>query len=241
LKEIMATKKSTKAFDIHKPGKTAPDASARPTIVTNRTLKRDPMMREDPAVSASEPAPEQAEFKPHTELKIQPLHSDITPEDSPVTTEPAAAEPATEPAKPTDNPEPAEEAAPAADTAPAAPAEPATPTEQPATDTPPAEPEPTTAETAGAPADEAAPPDAKAAAKTAAADQVAAEQAKLVQKLADSHKYYLPINQVKKRHNRAALTWLLVIIVIIIAADLALDAGLFSIPNFQPPTHFFGH
>lgn len=236
----MATKKSTKAFDIHKPGKTTPDASARPTIVTNRTLKRDPMMREDTA-AASEPAPEQTGFKPHTELKIQPLHSDITPEDSPVTAEPAAAEPASEPAKPTDNPEPAEEAAPAADTASAAPAEPAAPTEPPATYTPPAEPEPVADETADTPADKTAAPDAKAAAKTAAADQAAAEQAKLIQKLADSHKYYLPINQVKKRHNRAALTWLLVIIVIIIAADLALDAGLFSIPNFQPPTHFFGH
>jgi len=62
-----------------------------------------------------------------------------------------------------------------------------------------------------------------------------------LEKLAESHKYYLPINQLERRRNKRA-TWIgaFVIIVLCVAwADVALDAGLVSVPGVKAPTHFF--
>lgn len=73
------------------------------------------------------------------------------------------------------------------------------------------------------------------------ANRKAAERAAEIQKLAESHKYFLPINQVEKRRNKRA-AWAGVVLVLLLAivwADVALDAGLVTVPGITAPTHFF--
>ena len=68
-----------------------------------------------------------------------------------------------------------------------------------------------------------------------------AEQVEAVDALAASRKYYLPINQVEKRRNKqyAVAGVILIIILGLMWADIALDAGIVSIPGVKAPTHFF--
>jgi len=70
-------KKPAKVFDIAKPGKSAPSASAKPIIVTNRPVLQDPMVVDDSTASETPGAPS----VPSTKIKIQPIHDDVKPED----------------------------------------------------------------------------------------------------------------------------------------------------------------
>jgi len=79
--------------------------------------------------------------------------------------------------------------------------------------------------------------------KTAAqADEVAerkaAERDAELEKLVESHKYYLPINQVVKRRHQRLLWIVLVLVIALGGAYAALDASVVKIPGVNPPTHF---
>lgn len=67
------------------------------------------------------------------------------------------------------------------------------------------------------------------------------ERAAELQKLAASHKYLLPINQIEKRRNKRAVWFGALIIILLCVAwvDVALDANLVTIPGVHAPTHFF--
>lgn len=285
-------KPAGRVFDVAKPGKSAPSASAKPIIISHHPMMQDPMVKPDGGdEEASGPvlahAPTRVVIKPLTDDLEQQIAAAAEAAAKPTKAAPeASAEPAEqaeaatkvdEATTPTDNekatsetgaepveasatatepaPEPAEEtpepAAPAADDE--APAEEPTkvadkttePASQPQSDaeTPATTPD-TDASTSngtdpatGKPASDAT--NEKAAAE--AAEREAARKKELEQ-LAESHKYYLPINQVEKRRNkRWALVGLLVIILLALAwADVALDAGLISIPGVHAVTHFFG-
>ena len=71
----------------------------------------------------------------------------------------------------------------------------------------------------------------------------AAEREAQLEKIAEAKTYYLPINQVEHRRNkRAAVLGLALVIVLGAAwADVALDAGLISLPGVKAPTHFFSN
>lgn len=73
------------------------------------------------------------------------------------------------------------------------------------------------------------------------AAQQAAQRAEELTKLAESQKYYLPINQIEKRRNKryAVAGALLIVVLILVWADVALDAGIVTIPGIKAPTHFF--
>lgn len=73
-----AAKKSTKVFDVSKPGKgSAPSATARPVIVTHRPIMQDPMVSSAdasaPADGAQEPALSSLPNPSATKIVIQPL------------------------------------------------------------------------------------------------------------------------------------------------------------------------
>jgi hypothetical protein len=69
----------------------------------------------------------------------------------------------------------------------------------------------------------------------------AAERAAQLNKIAEAHTYYLPINQVVRRRSRhvAVAGFVLILCLGVAWADIALDAGLISIPGVKAPTHFF--
>jgi len=73
-----------------------------------------------------------------------------------------------------------------------------------------------------------------------AAKKKEAERAAELEKLVDSHKYYLPINQEKRRNTRNTLLGVFFIVILGLAwADVALDAGIITIHGIKAPTHFF--
>lgn len=72
-------------------------------------------------------------------------------------------------------------------------------------------------------------------------DKKAAEHQANLDKVALAKTYYLPINQVERRRSKhiAAAGILLIILLGVAWGDVALDAGLVSIPGLKAPTHFF--
>lgn len=54
-----------------------------------------------------------------------------------------------------------------------------------------------------------------------------------------SGKYFLPINQVQRRHDRWLLTILIIILLIIVLVDLLYDSGILKSSSFTFHTHFF--
>jgi hypothetical protein len=264
--------KTPKVFDISKPGKSAPSASSKPIIITNRPVLKDPMMVDKPNADdgASKPLVSTA-----SHVKIVPLHlgSDGTDEKkedekpsappAPTVTElavratarkvaaevkqkeaeaekPAEPEKPDEPVKPTDK-------------------KPAEPEPESAKDSEPAETDKATEDTKDPDEEEKAEEEAgdepgsdnptqrdkpKDGTKADDADvkaQKEQERKAELEKIAESHKYYLPINQIEKRRNkRATLLGAVVILVLGLAwADIALDAGLLTVPGVKAPTHFF--
>jgi len=221
--------KPVRISDVAKPGKTAPSASSKPIIVTNRPVLRDPMTVENTSGDKAS-----STTLPLSHLKIAPLSDEAK---SQLTDDKAAADTKTE--KAADNAEPAPEPAsadPETDSKPepeaateSAPAETAT------TDEPDKESDLTTDDEPTKPV----PSNQKAEADQAAADQ----RAKELEDLVESRKFYLPINQVEKRRaKRYAWAGILLIILLAVAwADIAADAGIITIPGVKPLTHFFSN
>ncbi|HET6924810.1 MAG TPA: hypothetical protein VFH39_03205 [Candidatus Saccharimonadales bacterium] len=74
----MANQKSSKVFDVAKPGKSAPSSSAKPIIITNRPVLKDPMVTDDDT-SADEERPAETRTTTKTRVQIKPIH-DLTAE-----------------------------------------------------------------------------------------------------------------------------------------------------------------
>jgi hypothetical protein len=72
-------------------------------------------------------------------------------------------------------------------------------------------------------------------------DSKAAEHQANIEKVALAKTYYLPINQVVRRRSKhVAIGGTVLIVILGLAwADVALDAGLITIPGVKAPTHFF--
>lgn len=244
-----AVKSAPKVFDITHPGKSAPSASSRPIIVTNRAVMQDPMVA---ASDTEEPLPS----KPMNKITLQPLtdaekksalhenddkaelpdFSALTQEsDKKPVDEPEAAAPADDgPVENTDEktaPKDKEEAAPVeqpqADTA--------------AGDTPATEDAAVSEESAdGAPAEDGANTASKAEADTAALE-AKIKQEEAINQLVDSREFYLPINAVERHRSKviSLLGLLLIVLLAVVLADLLLDSGVVHISGVHPVTHFF--
>jgi len=196
------SKTGNQVFDVAKPGQTAAEASAKPIIVTNHPMLKDPMMVEEkPAENAPDAPKEESTPIPSTsKLRIEPLHREAEEQDT------------------------------SADT-------PDTKTENSAT----TESEPAS-KSEDVPEDET--PDTAKKSKTdiqndEVAERKAVEREAELEKLVESRKYYLPINQVVKRRNKRMLWIVLILVVALGGAYAALDAGYLNVPGVKAPTHFF--
>lgn len=78
----------------------------------------------------------------------------------------------------------------------------------------------------------------KSEAEIAEAEAATKRQTEL-DELVESGKYFLPINQVKKRHDRRLLLALVIILLAIVAVDLLYDSGVLKSSGFTFHTHFF--
>lgn len=248
--------KTPKVMDITQPGKSAPPASGRPIIVTNR-----PIIKQDPMVLGSEEGQEAsaAISRVGKSIKIEPLHGDdgvktvVEPKAQSKVTVPIAVKDAKLSLKPI-----AEQTN---DDAPAVSDEPAAATADKPGLAPPTTPEPVapgSAQSPQSPAPVAATPD-QADSQEAPADdkQLAAnktlEEAKKKEdeekaariaeqeKVIESKRYYLPIHSAKdSRGLRVALILLLFVIVLgLVWLDIVLDAGIIQIKGLHALTHFF--
>lgn len=72
-------------------------------------------------------------------------------------------------------------------------------------------------------------------------DSKAAERQANLNKIALAKTYYLPINQVVRRRSKhVAIAGMVLITILGVAwADVAIDAGLVTVPGIKAPTHFF--
>lgn len=72
-------------------------------------------------------------------------------------------------------------------------------------------------------------------------DKKATEHQANLEKIALAKTYYLPINQVEHRRNKhvAVVGFVLIVLLGLVWADVALDAGLVTIPGLKAPTHLF--
>jgi hypothetical protein len=230
--------------DIQEPGTSAPAATSRPVIVTNRPLLQDPMVVEQTDDAESKPAEgsplavldtgQKAEAQP-LEKAAEQSESDSFAEVPPADAELAPEETDTQPVS--DPPEADSAAAQA--------------------------PEPIAA-AATAPADlnQADQPDGQPVAspqggealsgdtpKQVGAKQAEAEAAAVakhdaeVQEMVDSKRYVLPINALEKRKSKrfVLLGIALAGILIIVWLDIALDAGIIKLGGLKPLTHFFSN
>ena len=277
-KKPTSTSTDKKIFDVAKPGKSAPTASSKPIIITNRPILKDPMVVDKSGQDAGTAAA-LAPSKPSTKIKISPLDEalqavlktpthtdedeapaekseadtapDTTPETAEILAEPeVAATPEVTPDQPTDD---------AAEPVAEATAEPEKAITEPTTEQPADEGTTTPSQTESTPAtDEPAKPEAvstdsstpattegdaqKALSKAdeEAARKEAERQAEL-QKLIESKKFYLPIDRKGKRRTKwhVILGVILILILVVVWVDVALDSGMIHIAGVKPYTHFF--
>lgn len=255
------TPKPPKVMDVARPGKSAPSASSRPIIVTNRPLiKQDPMVLE-PSDGQEAPAAVSRIGKP---IRIEPIDANAddltsvvpvkpqTKSEVPVEVRDAklSLKPLSDSAKGTE-PAPSREpqAQPAGNTAPEPPAVPAPATPEPTL------PQPVAPAASTAPADAPASTDGQEApsddkqlaaskgledAKKKEEDEKAARIAEQ-EKIIDSKKYYLPISSARDgRDLHLALLLLLAVAVLgLVWLDIALDAGIIHVNGLHALTHFF--
>ena len=224
-----------KVMDVAKPGKTAPDASARPLIITHQPMVKDPMMSE-PKPAATDLEPKEAEAKPpsRTGMTIQPTAVVVTDEKKAVTPETLPTVPDNqlsppEPEKPETadqpSPEPAESTPPSDETKPEEP--------KPAVDSTGSPPE--SAEADATASDDAAVVDAVAGetgAKKTPGEPTDEEKAKTAatEQLIASKQYFVPISHAKSRGVSHIITLAMVAILLLaVAAELAIDAEVLDI------------
>lgn len=207
--------KSTKITDVASPGKTAPSASSRPIVVTNRSLiANDPMIA---GAAKEETASGEATTAPvinRTAKTIAPVSADMQSPEAPVSelalepmatknsasTETLTAEVASQDSKPAASDSEDESQAPVHRD------------------------------------DEA---DLAAAESQAEAAQNAREQE--LDQLIESRKYAVPINAVQRKRSRVfvATMCLLALLLALLLVDAVLDVGLFKLPVSVPHTHLF--
>jgi hypothetical protein len=80
----MATTKDNnkKTMDISKPGKTSPDTSGRPVLVTHRPIVQDPMVNQPDAEEAQYTAEPKKEVVSHTTKVLQPVDTTLKRDDT---------------------------------------------------------------------------------------------------------------------------------------------------------------
>lgn len=208
-----------KTMDVSKPGKTAPDNSSRPVIISHRPIVQDPMVKTD--VPSAVEASVVVEEKPvsHGEKIIQPITA--------LATEPS---PTPEPDAKTEQSEPAVQDA-------------SKDSETEKIDSPPPEPSSTEDDNSEAVV-EAVAGQADIVSKKKQTELTEADKAKqeALQKLIVDKKYFLPIGQQQHRRNtRTALVGILFIILLAVGGLYALiDAGLISVP-FELPINLINN
>lgn len=238
------TASTKKVFDVAKPGKTAPDASARPIIVTHRPMVQDPMMS-DAEKSSKEPeetkttTPAEATAPPVAPATVsrggkvvKPLDEspEIQPDDSSVSS------------KTTAKVDLSTEASAKAEKTSAGSAE----TDQ---EKPPSTEEKVEVPKAAATddsnttsSDEAVAEESedKKTKENAEAKEAQEEQERqaAIEKLIEEKKYFVHVGEVHhKRKSRSVIVLLLLLIVIAAGGYLAIDAG-FVETNFELPYNF---
>jgi hypothetical protein len=220
--------------DIEEPGTSAPSATSKPVIVTNRPILKDPMVVEkrDDADEKSKPDENQpATLTSASKPKLRPLNDSISPDAA------EQADKITGGKSEAPDKEPTNGAS-----------QPATPKTE---DDNSSEPESTkfdSDDAEQAPA-ESAPAEAEDKQKNPAIKQAeaeAAEQARhdeAIQKLVESKQYVLPINAIEQRKTKkfVILGVGLSILLVLIWFDIALDAGIMHIGGLHSATHFFSN
>lgn len=244
--------KQRKIIDVTAPGKSAPSASARPIIVTNRpVLKQDPMMigeslEEDDSNKVSRVAqPLKAISPDFTKEDTSPVPAGA-PAVTKATLSTAEGGKATTTEKPPEIPDTKKDKE-------QSPVEIKKDTSG-KTDEPEA---PKVAEPESTEDSEEPQPDNEEAEETETDGQVAPNRildeakkkeedqktAKMIEqeKVIGSKKYFLPINAVKRRQGvrRIIVTLILVILLALLWLDLVLDAGIIKLGNLHSLTHFF--
>lgn len=81
--ETKSKKQPAKIIDVARPGKSAPDTTARPVIISNRSVLKDPMMVQDATSEddVADGAPQKSDkIVSHVShsLKLQPLHVELS-------------------------------------------------------------------------------------------------------------------------------------------------------------------
>jgi hypothetical protein len=228
-------KSDSKVFDVAKPGESMPTTTSKPVLVSNRPVLKDPMMVDSEGSVPDDPtAIAESKLTAAGRLKISPITPGLTVPDANATETPHDIDSNPIP-KPTTGREEAAETAIEQTTSSSKPAEPETIDAQPVDDTAVTDEIDTNDDTAPAKKMNSGTDD-----EAALAAEVARE--KELQELVDSHKYYLPIDQVEKRRAKhyAWAGGLLIILLGLAWADVALDSGIISIPGVKAVTHFFG-
>lgn len=185
----MAVAKS-RVMDVASPGKSKPDATSRPIIVTHGAIMKDPMMQAATVQTAKTVNDETGTADSQTSAQTSHAERVVRPP------EPSA--PAEAPEKPAD--------------------EPVTMPDEPTSDE----------------GNESAIIDAiaeQAGSKKKTKDQDSEQKARneALDKLIQEKKYFVPIGQVRKHHNRNAGILILVLIVIFVAGILAIDAEVLNL------------
>jgi hypothetical protein len=217
--------------DVSRPGKTAPSASARPLLVTNRpVLANDPMI-----VDGAKPAePTAVTAMTHRAGRtIEP----VTPSE-----QSAEAQPAGEVSKPlTDAPElPIDVKDPEPSTPAASKLEPPVVSSQPE----PAKPNPKPFDSPAPSVDTITTDDAESTDEDVTVSQAqAAEDLRLqeLEKLVDSGTYQVPINALQRKRSRmfVAAMCIVALVLALLLLDALLDANLINLPVNVPHTDFF--
>lgn len=204
----MADENNPKIIDVTKPGQSAPDASARPIIVSHRPIVKDPMVsaggKTDPDTSSAIELVEGPStihagnnIEPSAELKAQ-TEAQAKTKNPPVTTD----KPKSDSAVKSEDSKKEDEAPKSSDAA--------------------------AVETV------AGETQTKKETEKLEAEEKAKQEA--LEKLIESKQYFVPIGQAKKASSsRVAVVLLIVIILAAVGFDLAVDAGLIKTDLFVPP------
>lgn len=243
-------KKTTPISDIKAPDKVKPSTTARPLVASGKPMvMRDPMVVPAQGGGATDvpSEPKTAPEVSRTAKTLQPVHDIAGTEAGPAAPPPAEPAVAGTPEKPAE-PEPpvgTDEDQEAAGSS-------TTPTTEPDPGSKP-EPEATvpgeTADPAHGPVPLEPETDGGTSAKTSAKDDAEAakaeaaarERAEEMQKLIDSHQYYVSVADIERKRSVHTSLWLtlLVIALSIVLIDFMLDANVIVLLTKLPHTHFF--
>ncbi len=257
-------KSTKKVIDVKAPDEVKASASSRPIIVNNRPLAQDPMVASEANETASTPP-----LVAHHERKIMPLSANDKEDSSEADTTaaddksgPTASElvsklearnaksktvlgaRVSEDKADEKTDEKAEDASQAGDNTDNKKAD--TSAAETKTESSEEKTEDDASDSTDSNSDESQSSEQKPAEKKSEADNEAELEAEAkrqaeLDELAQSGKYFVPINQVRKRHDRRLLAVLIIILLAIVAVDLLYDSGVLKSSSFTYHTHFFHH